>query len=78
MSSGTDCALTRPVAAPGLMPEPVGGSASITLPEISVGPDPGMGGGALPGDGSARLAAEVLRLSDRRSIPLGVCAVEVD
>ncbi|OHV03905.1 hypothetical protein BK022_27720 [Methylorubrum extorquens] len=29
-----------------------GGSLSVNLPEISVGPEPDLGGGALPGDGS--------------------------
>lgn len=29
-----------------------GGSLSVDLPEISVGPEPDLGGGALPGDGS--------------------------
>lgn len=31
---------------------PIGGSTTIALPEISVGPEPDLGGGALPGDGS--------------------------
>lgn len=52
MSSGTNFALTSPVAAPSFTPGPVSGSASVTLPEIGVGPDPGMGGSDLPGDGS--------------------------
>ncbi|WP_082167631.1 deaminase [Methylobacterium aquaticum] len=33
-------------------PAPPGGTSTIALPEIRVGPEPNLGGGALPGDGS--------------------------